>query len=364
MKVPFNDLRRIHDPLRTEFGAAFERVINNSSYILGREVEDFEQRFAEYCGARYAVGVSSGTDALELILRGYNIGKGDEVITVPNSFIATASAVAFTGAKPVFVDCGEDYNIDAGRIEERITERTRAVIPVHLYGQPADMDEVIEIARRHNLKVVEDACQAHGAMYRGKKAGNLGGAAAFSFYPGKNLGAFGDGGIVVSDDADLIARIRMMRNYGQSEKYHHATKGYNRRLDALQAAILGIKLPHLDKWNRMRATIAEKYSDMLKEVVEVPAKKNDRESIWHLYVIAADNRDELQKHLRAHEIETGLHYPIPIHLQQSFSMLGHKPGDFPNTEKSAKRILSLPIFPVMNEGEADYVCEKIREFYL
>jgi len=342
---------------------AMTRVIGNNSYILGNEVEKFEYNFADYCGTNYALGVSSGTDALELILRGYNIGDGDEVITQPNSFIATASAIEFTGAKPVFVDCGGDYLMDISKIEKAITPNTKAIMPVHLYGQPAEMHQINRIAEENNLKVIEDSCQAHGAKYFGERTGSLGDAAAFSFFPGKNLGAFGDGGAITSNDKDLIENIKMLRNYGQAEKYNHVTKGFNKRLDGLQAAILDVKLQHLDKWNQQRDSAAQKYSRELEDFSKIPYKHRDSEHVYHLYVIRDNKRDKLQEHLSEKGVVTGLHYPVPIHLQKSMEYLGYKEGDFPNCEKYAKEILTLPVFPGMSEEETDHVCDSVKEFY-
>jgi dTDP-4-amino-4,6-dideoxygalactose transaminase len=364
MRVPFADFSRMHDHLRKEIDTAIARVIDNNSYILGEEVEAFEKKFADYCEVQHAVGVSSGTDALELILRGLEIGEGDEVITPPNSFIATASAIEFAGAKPVFVDCGKDYLIDTGKIEDAITSRTKAIMPVHLYGRAADMDLINQIAAENDLKVIEDSCQAHGARYHGKRTGGLGDAAGFSFFPGKNLGAFGDGGAITSDNLDLIERIGMLRNYGQAEKYNHVTRGFNKRLDGLQAAILSVKLDHLDEWNNQRVEVARKYSERLGEIVEAPTKgRVTSQHVYHLYVIKTERRDELQAYLKEKGINTGLHYPVPIHLQKSMEFLEHYAGDFPRSEEDAKKILTLPVFPGMKDEEVDYVCDSISEFF-
>ena len=363
MKVPFMDLSRIHGPIMPEIKNAIDTTIENNSYILGEGVEKFEEKFAEYCGVKYAAGVASGTDALELIFRAYGIGEGDEVITVANSFIASASAIDFAGAKPILVDCLEDYLIDSDKIGEVLTNKTKAILPVHLYGQPADIESIKSIAEKYNLKLIEDSCQAHGAEYNGEKTGSLGHAAAFSFYPGKNLGAFGDAGIVISNDEELINEIKMLRNYGQAEKYNHITKGFNKRLDGLQAAILNVKLDSLDEWNRQRQEIADDYSQRLDGIVETPIERQTNSHVYHLYVIRTDKREKLQTFLKEKNIDTGLHYPIPIHFQPVFKNLGYKAGDFPKTEKYSKEILSLPIFPGMKPEEVKYVCDSIKEFY-
>lgn len=366
MKVSFMDLSRMHKSLKNELKKAIDEVIDKNSYILGEKVEKFEENFASYCNVKYAAGVSTGTDALELILRAYNIGRSDEVILPVNSFIATASAVTFANAKPVFVDCAESYNINTDDIEKKITEKTKAIIPVHLYGQPCNMDKILEIANRNNLKVIEDACQSHGAEYKRKKTGSLGYAAAFSFYPAKNLGAFGDAGIVVSNNKNLIEKIKMLRNYGQSVKYHHDLLAFNKRMDAIQAAILDVKLKYLDKWNKQRREAAKEYNIELKElekVVKKPIEYNDRKHVYHLYVIRTEKRDELENYLTKKGIATGLHYPIPIHLQKAYSNLGYKEGDFPISEKYSKEILSLPIFPGLTSKKIKFVCDGIKEFF-
>lgn len=366
MKVPFVDLNRAHNTLKEELNQAINKVINDNSYILGKEVEEFEKNFAAYCNVDYAAGVSTGTDALELILRALGLKNGNEIIVPANTFIATASAVVSAGAKPVLVDCDENCNIDIKKIESAITGKTKAIMPVHLYGQPADMNEILEIAKKHNLKVIEDACQAHGALYDGKRAGSLGDAAAFSFYPAKNLGAFGDAGIAVSNDKELIGKIKMLRNYGQSKKYYHDFFAFNRRMDTIQAAILNIKLKHLDKWNRQRREIARIYSEGLKSlkgIVEIPKEDKNKEHIYHLYVIRTEKREELQNFLKEKGIDTGIHYPIPIHLQEAFRHLSYKEGDFPRTENYARQILSLPIFPGMTDEEAKNVVSEIKSFF-
>lgn len=364
MKVNFVDIGRQTASIREEINRAIAKVIDTSGFILGEEVELFEKEFANYCSVKYAVGVDNGTSALELSLRVLGIGKGDEVITQANTFIATATSIAAAGAKPVLVDINpENYHLDIEKIESRITSNTRAIIPVHLYGNPTNMDEIKEIAEKYNLKIVEDACQSHGAKFKGKRAGSFGELGAFSFYPGKNLGGFGDGGIVVSNNEELINKIKMMRNYGQSKKYYHDFFPFNRRLDSLQAAILRVKLRYLDEWNEKRRKNAKTYDSLLKDIVVIPNISSDNESVYHLYVVQTDKRDDLLDYLGKNEISAGIHYPIPINLQKHFDYLGYKEGSFPITEKISKRIISLPLFPELKREEIEYVCEKVKEFF-
>jgi len=368
MNVKFLDLSRIHEPLKAEFMKEIENIITTNNYILGNKVEEFENNFAKFHETAYGIGVDSGTSALELSLKALGIGEGDEVIVPANTFIATASAVVFAQAKPVFVDCDENYNINTKNIEKHITKKTKAIIPVHLYGQPADMDEIIKIAKKHDLKIVEDCCQAHGAKYNNKKIGSFGDLACFSFYPGKNLGGFGDGGIILTNSKELSEKLKMLRNYGQSKKYHHDFFGYNRRLDNLQATVLNIKLKHLDKWNEQRRNIAAIYKENLKNMagIVLPNESQNKKSVYHLFVVRVKNgkREDLMNFLKEKGVDTGLHYPIPIHLQKSYSNLNHKEGDFNKAEEYGKEILSLPIFPGMKNEEVEYVCDKIKEFYI
>jgi dTDP-4-amino-4,6-dideoxygalactose transaminase len=316
MKIPFVDLQSQYQSIKEEADAAVLAVMGRGDFILGQAVSEFEKEFARYCEADHCVGVDSGYSALELILRGYGIGPDDEVITAANTFVATALAISNTGATPVLVDMDpETYNIDPSRIEAAITPRTRAIMPVHLYGQPADMDPIMAIAAEHDLKVIEDAAQAHGARYKGRRTGSLGHAAGFSFYPGKNLGAYGDGGAVVTDDEELADRVRMLRNLGMRVKYHHEIKGFNHRLDTMQAAVLRVKLPHLDKWNEGRRRVAARYAKALAELpVITPYAPSHVEPVYHLDVIRIQNRDALMEKLGEAGIASGLHYPIPIHL--------------------------------------------------
>ena len=363
-QVPFVDLAAQYCSISAEINEAISKVIRETDFILGREVCLFEEEFAAFCQTRFAVGVDSGTSALELALRAYEIGPGDEVITAANSFIASALAISHAGATPVLVDVETDtYTIDAAAIERAITSRTKAIIPVHLYGHPADMDPIVHLAQRHGLVVIEDACQAHGARYKGKRAGSLGHAAAFSFYPGKNLGAYGDAGVVVTSDDAVAKRLGMLRNYGQKEKYQHMFRGYNRRLDTLQAAVLRIKLKHLEEWNDARRQHAKNYGRLLGQTgIAVPRAAAHSESVWHLYVIQIDQRDALKEHLASRGIGVGIHYPVPIHLQPAYRDLGYRQGDFPVTEKCARRILSLPMYAELPSEIVNRVAETASEF--
>jgi dTDP-3-amino-3,4,6-trideoxy-alpha-D-glucose transaminase len=360
MRVPFVDLTAQHDPLRAELDAAVAAVGRRGDFILGEAVDAFERDFAAFIGARHAVGVGSGFSAIELALRAYNLGPGDEVITAANSFIATALAIQAVGATPKLVDVDSvTYTIDADRIEAAVTPRTRAIVPVHLYGQPADMDAVGQLARRHGLLIIEDAAQAHGARYRGRRVGTFGHAAAFSFYPSKNLGAWGDAGIIVTDDDAIADRLRTLRNVGQRAKYLHAYAGTNSRLDTVQAAVLRVKLPHLDGWNIARRAHADSYRARLRGRVHVPEAAPDREHIYHLFVVEVDRRQQVQDRLRSSQIDTGIHYPVPIHLQEACASLGYRRGDFPVTEAAADRILSLPMYPELTEDQIEFVSDTL-----
>ncbi|HKV60699.1 MAG TPA: DegT/DnrJ/EryC1/StrS family aminotransferase [Candidatus Acidoferrum sp.] len=363
-QVPFVDLGAQYQSISGEILEGISTVIRQADFILGQEVGAFEEEFAAFCGVRHAVGVDSGTSALELALRAFNIGPGDEVITAVNSFIATALAISHVGAKPVFVDVDPATSaIDACKIERAITPRSKAIIPIHLYGHPADMDSIRQIAARYGLIVIEDACQAHGALYKGKRAGSLGHAAAFSFYPGKNLGAYGDGGMVVTNDRSIAERLAMLRNYGQKEKYQHLLRGYNRRLDTLQAAVLRIKLKYLEKWNAARRWNATLYRKFLEgSGVVIPAESAGVESVWHLYVVRTPQRDLLREHLLRHGVAVGIHYPIPIHLQPAYQDLGYKRGDFPVAEAFAQEVLSLPMYPELTTEQIQLTSTLVRDF--
>lgn len=364
MNVPFVDLKRQYKVLKHEINPVIKRVLENTQYILGNEITQFEKEFADFCEVKYCVGVDSGTSALELSLKALGIGKGDEVITTSNTFIATAFAISLTGAKPVFVEVDpQTYNIDPEKIPEKITSRTKAIIPVHLYGQPAEMDEVVRIAKENDLHIVEDACQAHGAEYKGQKAGSFGDAGCFSFYPSKNLGAFGDGGAVVTNNKELADQIKMLRNYGQREKYHHQMLGYNKRLDTLQAAILRVKLKHLEVWNQKRRENAALYTKLLSDTKLVtPYVPDHVKPVYHLYVIRSAQRNKLQNHLKNNNVSTGIHYPVPIHLQEAYSSLGIEQGSFPITEQYANEVLSLPMYPELTEEQINFVVRQVKKF--
>lgn len=366
MKIPFLDLKLQTASFQDEIQSAMDRVVSDCNFVLGQQVVDFEEAFAAYCECKHAIGVASGLDALKLILRAMDIGPGDEVITVSHTFIATTLAISSVGAKPVLVEITPDtYTMDSQTIEAAITERTKAILPVHLYGQTAELDPILQLARKHGLKVIEDACQAHGARDKGRRAGSIGDASAFSFYPGKNLGAFGDGGAVTTNDAALAERIRTLRNYGSSEKYFHDELGENSRLDTLQAAVLVVKLKHLDNGNSARRAAAALYDAGLNGVgdIKTPVVRKDSEHIFHLYVIQTERRDELQKYLKEQGVDCLIHYPVPVHLQKAYSSRGWKKGDFPLTEKVADNILSLPVFPGISEEQVEFVCELIQLFY-
>lgn len=362
MKVPFVDLQSNYHSIKDDVDKAIAQVMERCDFVLGGAVKELETAFAKYCEAPFAVGVDSGYSALELILRGYGIGEGDEVITAANTFIATALAIWSCGAKPVLVDIDEDsYTLNPDLLEAAITPATRAILPVHLFGRPADMDPVLEIARKQHLLVIEDACQAHGARYKGQRTGSLGDAAAFSFYPAKNLGAYGDGGMVVSKDAALVEKIQWLRNVGQSAKNVHSLKGFNHRLDTLQAAVLLTKLPHLDAWNEQRRQCAAYYDQVFADLPVIrPHTPEGYEHAYHLYVVRVKDRDGLQKRLNEAGIGTGIHYPVPFHLQPAFADLGYKQGSFPVTELVAGEILSLPMFPELSKEQIEYVVGEIR----
>lgn len=363
--IPFSDIKNINKRHARDLRKAFERVLESGWYILGKEVQSFEQEFAPYCGAAHAIGVSNGLDALHLILRAWHIGAGDEVIVPSNTYIATWLAVTYAGATPVPVEPEEgSCNIDPDRIEAAITPRTRAIIAVHLYGQPADMDPIMAIAAKHNLKVIEDAAQAHGALYKGRKVGSLGHAAGFSFYPGKNLGALGDGGAVTTNDQDLAQKVRVLANYGSQQKYHNEVQGFNCRLDELQAAFLRVKLPTLDVETERRREIAARYQAAFQDTpLVLPTVKAGVEPVWHLYVVRSPKRDVLQQRLTEQGVGTMIHYPIPPHLQPAYADLGHQRGDFPIAERIHQQVLSLPMGPTMEEAQVTAVIEAVKAVY-
>jgi dTDP-4-amino-4,6-dideoxygalactose transaminase len=374
--IPFVDLQAQYRAIKREVDEAIARVVESAAFVLGREVEAFESAFAEYLGARFCVGVSNGTAAVQLAVMACGIGAGDEVIVPANTFFATAEAVSTAGATPVFVDADPvSYTIDVNKIEAAITERTRAIIPVHLYGQPADLDAIFEIAARHgDISVIEDAAQAHGAQYKGRRVGALGRANCFSFYPGKNLGAYGEGGAVVTNDAEVARRVRLLRDHGSEQKYRHDIIGYNFRLEGIQGAVLNVKLKHLDGWNDLRRAHAARYHELLSGA-HSPGSSNNGDAalvlpqelpyarhIYHLYVVQAEERDALQKHLGAAEIQTGIHYPVPVHLQPAYASLGHRAGDFPVAERQAARLLSLPMFPELTDEQIARVAASVQDF--
>ena len=364
MKVPFNSFEAMHSELKTEIAEAVNTVVKSNWYILGEQKRAFEEEFAQFCGRKYCVGVGNGLDALHLLLRAYGIGPGDEVIVPSNTYIATALAVTYAGAAPVFVEPRlETYLIDPALIREKITAKTKAIMPVHLYGQAADMDEINAIAKEYGLVVIEDVAQAHGALYKGKRAGNLGDAAAFSFYPGKNLGAMGDAGAVVTDDKEIADKVRTMSNYGSERKYHNMYAGFNSRLDEMQAAILRVKLKELDHWNAYRKKVAERYlAGIRHEAVRKPVVCADRDHVWHIFPIRVVERDEFQKNLRERGIETLIHYPIPMHLQEAYRELGIPKGALPLAEEISETELSLPMFYGIMEEQVEYVIEAVNTF--
>ncbi len=363
MKVPFLDLKAHHEPLREQLDAAIAEVINNSAFAGGPFVASFERDFAAYCGARAAIGVGNGTDALWLTLLALGLGPGEEVITVPNSFMATAEAISLTGAKPVFVDVdGQSYNLDASRLQEAITPRTRAIIAVHLFGQIADLDSILEIAGERGIPVVEDACQAHGAFYNGRRAGTLGVAGCFSFYPGKNLGAFGEAGAVVTGDPELEARIRVLRDHGQARKYYHSHLGWNARMDGIQGAVLAVKLKHLDAGNARRRAHAQLYDELLREVegVVTPFVSKPSQHVYHVYAVRVKDRDQVLSAMADRGIFCAIHYPVPIHLQDAYRGLSYRQGDFPVAERCAREFLSLPMFPELTEEQIHFVAAGLK----
>ena len=355
--IPFLDLKAQYRSIKEEVDAAIADVITNTQFILGPAVEGFERDFASYCGVDYCVGVNSGTSALHLAMLAAGVGEDDEVITVSHTFVATAAAIMYCGARPVFVDVTPGtYTMDPTLIEAAITPRTKAIMPVHLYGQCADMHPIMEIARKHKLVIIEDAAQAHGARYRGKRAGSIGDIAIFSFYPGKNLGAYGEGGAVVTNNRDYVDRMRMLRDHGQSRKYAHDILGYNYRLEGIQGAVLGVKLRHLDDWNRARRAHAAKYRSLLKANLLEEASYG--EPVYHIFPLFSPQRDALQTHLTARGIATGIHYPIPVHLQKAFG----ESGSFPITERAARETLSLPMFAELTEEQIATVAATVNDF--
>jgi len=359
--IPFADLKAQYHSIKEEVDTAIAKVLESSQFILGDEVSAFEEEFAAYCQARYAIGVNSGTSALHLALLAAGIGPGDEVVTVPFTFVATVAAICYTGARPVFVDiepCSFNMNVD--QIESAITPKTKAILPVHLFGQPADMDPIMEIARRYKLKVIEDAAQAHGAEYKGKRVGGIADLGCFSFYPGKNLGAYGEGGMVVTNDPEYCRTIRLLRDWGSENRYQHILRGFNYRLEGMQGAILRVKLRHLEAWNEARRAHAAQYKALLaggsvRSPMEMPYARH----VYHVYAVRSSKRDHLQKSLQIKGIQSGIHYPIPVHLQKAYQDLGYQKGDFPQAEEISKEVLSLPIFAELTEAQISAISKEI-----
>ena len=363
--VPFLDLKTMHAPLMADIRSEIDSVIESHAFALGPAVEKFERAFASYCGVEHCVGLNSGTSAVHLALICAGVQPGDEVVTTPFTWISTAWAISYSGAKPVFVDIDpQTYCLDAAQIEKAVTAKTKAIMPVHLYGHPADMEPIVKLAREFNLAVIEDAAQAHGARYQRHVCGSLGNIASFSFYPGKNLGAFGEGGAVVTDNAEWADRARALRDHAQEGRHNHAELGFNFRMDGIQAAVLNVKLRRLDQWNGHRRQVAEWYSEQLRDVpgLTLPTAAEWAEPVWHIYAAQHHERDALRAHLNDHRIQSGVHYPKPIHLQPAYAHLGYRKGTFPEAEALAQRQLSLPMFPDMTEPQVTRVAEAIRAF--
>ncbi len=363
MKVPFSILERQYKMYQEEYETKVLEILRKGWYILGEETEKFEKEYAKYVGTKYSLGIDNGLNALVLAFRALNIGQGDEVVVQGNTFIATVMGITINGATPIFVEPDKFYNIDIEKIEEKITERTKAICVVHLYGQATKMDKVLELCKKYNLKLVEDCAQAHGAEFNGQKVGSFGDIGCFSFYPGKNLGCFGDGGAITTNNEEVYKRIKMLRSYGSEKKYHHVEVGYNARLDELQAGLLRIKLSHLSELTKERENIAKRYLTEIKNpLIQLPKLKENCTHVWHLFVVKLEDRDKFQKYLEENEIGTVIHYPIPPHLSEAYRDLGYKVGDYLITEDYANTIVSLPLYNGMTREEIDYVIEKINEY--
>ena len=362
MKVLFINLKAQYDSIREEIDPAIQEVLQSCAFAGGPFAEKFERDFAAFCGCRHGIGVGSGTEAIWLALLAVGVGPGDEVITVPNTFMATAEAISMCGARPVFVDIDEQtYNMDPALLERAVTPRTRAIVPVHLFGQAADMDPITEIAKKHRLLVIEDACQAHGAEYKGRRAGSMGDAGCFSFYPGKNLGAYGEAGAVVTDNAELDAKIRALRDHGQAKKYHHSAIGWNARMDGVQGAVLSVKLKHLEAWNSARRKNAGLYEELLSgSAIAPPLEAGYGKHVYHIYAVRVKNRDRVLGALAERGITCGIHYPVPIHLQNAYRSLSLGAGSFPVAELCASEFLSLPMFPELSREEIEYVARELK----
>jgi dTDP-4-amino-4,6-dideoxygalactose transaminase len=364
MQISLVDLKAQYASIRGEIDSTIQRVLDNTSFILGKEVASFEQAFSEFIGVKGAVGIGSGTAALQLAMLACGIGPGDEVITSAHTFIATAEAISQTGARPIFVDIDpRTYNLDPNQVESAVTSRTRAILPVHLYGQPADLNPLLDIAGRRDLWLIEDAAQAHAAEYNGRRCGSIGRLACFSFYPGKNLGAYGDAGAVTSNDESLLAKVRKLHDHGRTTKYEHDEIGWGERLDALQAAVLAAKLPHLEAWTEARRSHARLYNELLAGCdVVTPYESPDSRHVYHLYVIRARRRDELLEFLKSKGVDAGIHYPIPLHRQPAYAKLGYSDLHLPISEQAAAEVLSLPMYPELTEPQIRYVADAVREF--
>ncbi|MEF3273254.1 MAG: DegT/DnrJ/EryC1/StrS family aminotransferase [Chloroflexus sp.] len=360
--IPFVDLKAQYLSIKEEIDRAVLDTLASTQFVLGKEVAAFEELFAAYTQCQYAIGVNSGTSALHLALLAAGVGRGDEVITTPHTFIATVSAIDYTGARPVLVDIDPvSFTIDPAHIEAAITPRTKAIIPVHLYGQPADMDPIMAIARKHGLVVIEDAAQAHGAEYRGRRVGSIGDLGCFSFYPGKNLGAYGEGGAVTTNNPELARTVRMLRDWGAERRYHHDLKGFNYRMEGVQGAILRVKMAYIEQWTELRRAAAARYDALLAPIgIHTPVALPDRRHVYHIYAIRDSRRDELQTYLHDHGIGTGIHYPIPVHLQKAFADLGYQAGDFPQAEAAAAEVLSLPMFPELTAAQQQVVVNALQ----
>jgi dTDP-4-amino-4,6-dideoxygalactose transaminase len=363
LSVPFLDLKAQYAGIRDEIGRALLKVADSTTYVLGPRVTEFEEASAAHVGARHCVGVNSGTSALHLALICAGVRPGDEVITVPMTFIATTWAISYVGATPVMVDVDPvTHTMDVRQVEQRISSATQAILPVHLYGQPADLGPLLAIGKRHGIPVIEDAAQAHGARYHGRGAGSLGLCGCFSFYPGKNLGAYGEAGAVVTDDDEVASRMRALRDHAQTRRYHHSELGFNYRMDAFQGAVLNVKLKHLENWTERRRWLAARYLEKLAKLpITLPTEAADRRHVWHLFVVLHPERDRIRLELEARGIQTGLHYPVPVHLQTAYSHLGYREGDFPVSERVARECLSLPMFPEMTEAQQDHVIRSLTE---
>lgn len=360
--IPYLDLQAQYQTIQKEINEAVGKVLQSGHYVLGGEVKAFEEAFAAYCQTKFAVGVNTGTSALHLALLATGVGPGDEVLTTPLTFVATTAAIVYTGAKPVFVDIdSKTLNLDPQLAAKAITPKTKALLPVHLHGKPVEMEPLLDLAKKKNIPLIEDAAQAHGAEYRGKRAGSLGLAGCFSFYPGKNLGAYGEGGAITTNDEGVAQKARLLRDWGAEKRYHHDLKGFNYRMEALQGAILGVKLKHLEKWTEARRNLARKYDEKLKGLpLQIPETPAGLRHVYHVYPILVEKRDALQKHLEGKGIQTNIHYPIPVHLQKAYADLGHKAGDFPKAEAACNRLLSLPLYPEMTMEQVEEVAAAVK----